>query len=448
MRHEAAAQSREFNALSPARQIDPVGQVGNQRDTHRNAAHETGHTLGLSHNYYDSSKGWISVMDYPHPLEELRPDGSIDLSHAYPQRIGDWDKVTIDYGYRQFAPGTNEAAPLTKILDDAWAKDLRYFTNQDIDIHPRADQWTNGANQADELNHLMKVRRSALNRIGEQTIRTGAPMTTIEEPLVPIFMYHRYAVESSASALGGQDYVYAMRGDGRTPTRWESAANQRKALDALVATLKPSELVVPVKVLGLIPPRPPGFGMHRELFARTTGEAFDPIAPGTIASDVTIGFMLQFDRTSRIVAQHAVNPSLPGLEEVIDRLTSATFGASTATSYEAEVRRAEERVLVGRLAWLSAGSNNGQVRAVAAQKLQRLAARLKADAGKTEADVAQRALLVADIKRYLEHPSEVPSMIVAPPAPPGAPIGDGGQEWLSRPPFPHEPLLTPSPLSS
>ena len=34
-------------------------------------------------------------------------------------------------------------------------------------------------------------------------------MATIEEPLVPIFMYHRYAVESAASMVGGQDYIYA-----------------------------------------------------------------------------------------------------------------------------------------------------------------------------------------------------------------------------------------------
>ena len=397
------------------------------------SAHEVGHTLGLGHNYYDSNKGRISVMDYPHPLEMLKDDGTIDLSQAYTARIGDWDKVAINYGYREFAKGAAEEAPLTKILDDAWAEDLRYFTNQDTDIHPRADQWSNGVNQADELNRLVKIRRSALNRIGEQTIRAGAPMTTIEEPLVPIYMYHRYAVESASSMIGGQDFVYAMRGDGRTPMKWESAENQRKALDALASTLKPSELIVPTKILALIPPRPPGFGFHRELFPRTTGEGFDPIAPGSIASDVTIGFVLQLDRAARMVAQHAVNPSLPGLEEVIDRLTKATFDAVTTTPYEAEVRRAEERVLVNRVAWLATGSGNGQVRAVATLKLLRLATRLRAEAGKSEADLAQHTLLAADIKRFLEHPAEVANMIVTAGAPPGAPIGDVGEDWLGAP---------------
>ncbi|MEP6621340.1 MAG: zinc-dependent metalloprotease [bacterium] len=396
------------------------------------AAHEVGHTLGLGHNYYDSDKGWISVMDYPHPLEKLKDDGTLDLTNAYQARIGDWDKVAINYGYREFPKGTTELAPLTKILDDAWTQDLRYFTNQDIDIHPRTDQWSNGANQADELNRLMKVRRSALNRLGEQSIRNGAQMSTIEEPLVPIYMYHRYAVESASSMLGGQDFIYAIRGDGRTPMKWESAENQRKALDALAATLKPSELVVPRKLLGLIPPRAPGNGLHRELFPRTTGEGFDPVAPSAIASDVTIGFALQLERASRIVAQHAVEPSLPGLEEVIDKLTKATFDAATATPYEAEVRRAAERSLVNRVVWLAVGSSSSQVRAVASYKLQKLTTRMKEPA-KTEADAAHRALLVADIKRYLEHPSELATIVTAAPAPPGAPIGDVGEDWLAVP---------------
>ena len=73
------------------------------------AAHEVGHTLGLGHEYYNSAKGRISVMDYPHPLEKLNADGTIDLSDAYAVGIGEWDKVAIAYGYQDFPAGTDEA---------------------------------------------------------------------------------------------------------------------------------------------------------------------------------------------------------------------------------------------------------------------------------------------------------------------------------------------------
>jgi hypothetical protein len=400
------------------------------------AAHEVGHTLGLEHTYYDSRQGRISVMDYPHPLEKLREDGTIDLSDAYTAQIGEWDKVAIRYGYSQFAPDAEEPAALTKILDEAWDRDLRFMTNQDTGIHPKVDQWSNGVNQADELDRIMKIRRAALNRMGQRTIRNGAPLATIEEALAPIFMYHRYSVESAASSIAGVDYIYALRGDGRAPVKWETAANQRKALESLAATLQPSQLTVPRNVLESIPPRPPEFPLHRELFPRTTGRAFDPLSPGTIAADVTIGFVLQLDRCARMVAQHAVDPSLPGLEEIIGRLTKATFDATTATPYEAEIRRAEERVLVDRMMWLATGSSNGQVRAIASWKLTKLAARLKAESTKSEADQEQSALLAADIQRFLDRPADQSKPVVAPDAPPGAPIGgDAGMDWLARPPY-------------
>jgi hypothetical protein len=138
------------------------------------------------------------------------------------------------------------------------------------------------------------------------------------------------------------------------------------------------------------------------------------------------------------VAQHAVDPTLPGLEEVIDRLTKATFDAAAANPYEAEVRRSEERVLVDRVMWLATGASNGQVRAIASLKLQKLAARLKAATAATqgsEAETAQNTLLAADIKRFLERPAEPIRSIYAADAPPGAPIGgDTGMDWLAPPP--------------
>jgi hypothetical protein len=217
--------------------------------------------------------------------------------------------------------------------------------------------------------------------------------------------------------------------------KWEPAANQRKALEALAATLKPAELAVPRQVLDAIPPRPPGFGRHRELFPRTTGDGFDPLSPATVAADVTIGFVLQLDRAARMVAQHAEEPALPGLEEVIDRLTKATFDAAVGSPYEAEIRRAEERVLVDRVMWLATGAPNGQVRAIAAWKLGKLAARLKAEGGVGEAEQAQHALLAADIKRFLERPADPAVVMPAPGAPPGAPIGgDSGMDWLAPAP--------------
>ena len=75
------------------------------------------------------------------------------------------------------------------------------------------------------------------------------------------------------------------------------------------------------------------------------------------------------------------------------------------------------------------------MRAVASLKLQKLATRLRAEVGRSESDQAQHTLMAADIKRFLERPAEVAKMIPVSGAPPGAPIGDMGQDWLARPTY-------------
>jgi hypothetical protein len=393
------------------------------------SAHEVGHTIGLGHNYYNSSKGRISVLDYPHALVTLKQDGTMDLSQAYDVGIGAWDKVSVQFGYSHFAPGTNEAAALKKILDDAWTQDLRYMTNQDLDGHPNVDQWNNGTDVAGELNRMLTVRRAGLERFGETAIQAGRPMALIEDVFVPLYLHHRYAVDSAVSVIGGQDYIYAMRGDGRTPTRWMPADQQRRALDALMGTLKVNELTLSSGLLGKIPPRPPGFGRTRELFPRTTGSIFDPISPAVVATDMVVSGLLTNDRAARMVAQHAVNPALPGLEDVLARVVATVFDATPATPYEAEINRAMERVLLEQVMSLAQTAPMTQVRALASQTLRRLQQRNTAPVPAV-AEQAHRQLIVDDIKRFFDQGMDLLRPAAIPAAPPGAPIGDTGMDYL------------------
>lgn len=396
------------------------------------AAHEVGHTLGLSHNYYDSERGRISVLDYPHPLVTLGPNGELDYSDVYDVDIGEWDKTAITWGYQDFPDGTDEGGALQELLDEAWADDVRFLTNQDIAVHPRADQWSNGTDAADELARMMEVRRAALDRFGERAIVRGAPMATIEEALVPLYMYHRYQVDAAASMLGGLDYVYALRGDGNTPFRRVSGERQRAAIGSLLETLDPAQLAIPEGVLEALPPRPPGFGRSRELFPRYTGPAFDAITPAVVAADHSVSQMLEPRRAARLLQQHVIDPSLPGLDEVLSSLAPVGAPSANDSPYHAEIRRAVARVIVDRIMALAGGASMPQVRAVATLHLTEMRAHAHEAAG-VEADPAQKAfltLLASDVGRFLQRPAEAYGSPSTPGAPPGAPIGEPAMNWL------------------
>jgi len=391
------------------------------------SAHEVGHTLGIAHQYYNSKAGWISVMDYPHPYAELRADGTIDLSQAYANRIGEWDKIAIRWGYQDFPddmPAAEQRAALDRVIAEAETKDLRFMTNQDTDLTPQADQWALGADMNVELERMMAVRRAALRRFGENAIQRGTPLAMLEETLVPLYLHHRYQVEAAASAIGGQRYNYAMRGyTNGDPVKWVSAAEQKAALEAILATLRLSELALPKPLLDRIPPRPSGFGRTRELFPRFTGGAFDPITPAMVAAQHAISQVLSPSRAARLVAQHAVDESLPSLTSVIGRIVEATFAVQPADHYEAEIARAVQRVVADQIMSLAANAPMSQVRAEALVFLDTLAARGSAT---DDAWRAHRALLAADIKRFRDRPLEPIRPIPLPEPPPGAPIGDPG----------------------
>ena len=151
-----------------------------------------------------------SVMDYPHPMVQLNSRGEMDFSKAYDNKIGEWDKLAVTWGYQDFPAGTANASALNKILTDGIAKGLLFISDRDArapgGAHPKAHLWDNGTDATIELQQVMKVRAKALEQFGINNIRPGMPMAMLEDVLVPVYLYHRYQVESVVKLIGGVDY--------------------------------------------------------------------------------------------------------------------------------------------------------------------------------------------------------------------------------------------------
>jgi hypothetical protein len=339
------------------------------------SVHEVGHTLGLGHNYCSHVNDRASVMDYPGPLVKLK-NGRLDLSEAYDTGVGEWDKVSVAYGYQDFPEGVEEDAALDGILRDAFTSGLFFAPSQDAgpsSPHPHAASWVNGVDAVDELHSVMKVREVALRTFTERRIKTGELMASLEEALVPIYLFHRYQVEATASLLGGLYYNYNLRGDVQAGPQIVPGDQQRRALEALLEAITPTQLALDEKLLSLIPPRPQGYPQTRDLFPGHTGHPFDPLGAAETAANITLSMLMHPERAARLVEYHARVPDTPGLAEVLDEIIDATWKERHRNPYHAEVQRTVDHVSLYHLMALAVNmETTPAVRAVASLKLSEL----------------------------------------------------------------------------
>ncbi len=395
------------------------------------AAHETGHTLGLMHNFAASSYAQgASVMDYPHPYITLDADGKPDLSHAYAENIGAWDKVAIDYGYREFAPHSDEHAALDGILADAEKSGIPYITDEDArpfgSAHPHAHLWDNGPDAAAELDRILTVRAAALMQFGEGAVRAGTPMAQLEETLVPLYLLHRYQTEAAIKVIGGLNYEYNLRGDGQAAPTVVAPEEQNKALDAVLKTLRPETLTLPESLLHILPPHPPGWPRTQESLPSHTGLTFDPIAAAEASADLTLQVLLDPARASRLIEYHMRLPASPSLRGVLEAVSKTTAerpeGGHSMTS---EVERAVE--FRGLEAMMSLAVNpvaSSQARAIARSHIEDvLKAMTTAKPLEDTAEAIHRNAMIERMQEFERDPAKfVPEKPVD--APPGMPIGD------------------------
>jgi len=222
--------------------------------------------------------------------------------------------------------------------------------------------------------------------------------------------------------VGGMDYTFALRGDGQTPTQIVAVAEQRRALAAVLATLKPDVLALPEPLLKMIPPRPPDYERGREHFKIHTSPAFDALAPAEAAAQHTLQFLFNPERAARLVEFHARNAENPGLEEVLDAVLAATWKTSHEEGYKGQIADAVDMVVLYDLMALCANDHaSDEVRAIARLELDELKRWVHAPLP-TIKDQAHIAFASWQIEQFEKDPKQI--SVTAPAEPPdGPPIG-------------------------
>ncbi|MDB4380758.1 zinc-dependent metalloprotease [Mariniblastus sp.] len=393
------------------------------------SAHEVGHTIGFVHNFAASTYGdRASVMDYPAPRVNISDQGQLDLSDAYAVGIGEWDKVSVKFAYSQYADAEREKMGLKKILDDAAKAKMIFISDSDARpagaAHPMANLWDNGTDPLEQLEHVMQVRRIALDQFDARNLPAGTTTADIAQYLTPIYLHHRYQLQAAGKLIGGYDYSYGYAGGGVGNQISDNLpiaqANQAAAISQLLKTLQPSELLIKKVVRQSISPRPYSTIRDPEIFPGQTGRVFDSMAAAKVAANLTLNELLQHERLARLARQAEMPQDLTPVR-LINLVVDETFDA-TKRQANFQLSQVVMEAVVDHLLVLADNSNAGvNVRLAAFSGLKYVLT--KQPATGNQLDFKFFELQNWRINRFLERPYSVLPDSKQLKVPPGSPIG-------------------------
>ncbi|AGC78230.1 uncharacterized protein DUF5117 [Nonlabens dokdonensis] len=393
-------------------------------------AHEVGHTLGFAHNFAASTENRTSVMDYPHPKYDII-DGEISLKDAYAEGIGSWDDLTVQYSYGLPNKNQTEAEYLASILKKATAAQHKFISDSDAraagGANASAHLWDNGENPAEELKHILNVRQIAMNQFSIHNIKSGEPLSVLEDVFVPVYFAHRYQVEATVKLIGGVAYEYETKDGTNAEFKNVATVNQKEALRAILKTIDPANLKIPKNVLDLFPPRAYGYGRTRESFKSKTGVTFDALTAAATSVDMTFDLLFHPHRMNRIATQNALHKqnnadsdsAAMTLDVILSQISDQVFmDRNTNDSYGTAIIQSNQELFLNHLMNLIASSRTiVQVKAAARYQLDEI-----------ENDLSKRKAfdkeLLSQIQHFNAHP-ELFKVKPLPSIPDGSPIGCG-----------------------
>jgi hypothetical protein len=379
--------------------------------------HEMGHVLGLEHNFVASTFGRGSVMDYFAPRVRIRGDGTADLSDAYMQGVGSYDRFAIEWGYSQGNPGSRpeqEHARLDAIVKGAIAKGIVWGNYDD----PRWNSYDDGPDPVTWLKEVLPVRDALLAHYGPQMLSPGEPNSMLASRLPLVYLFHRYALGAAINVVGSAKVPPSLAGDGQPAVSIWPAQSQKEALQLALQALRPAELNVSPALWNALAPVE-NRDSDPERFASSAGYLFSPQDGARAVAEVVVGGLLDPKRMQRLAVISRQDAQAPSPGSVVSALVAATFSNHAGTPAEQDLAGVVQSQVAERLMILAANSEaTPEVRAVALAGLHEVQNALKANTARNP----MREQLDHEISLFLQNPEQNTPKLKLSGAPAGPPV--------------------------
>lgn len=377
--------------------------------------HEMGHVLGLEHNFVASTYDRGSVMDYFAPRVKIRPDGSADLSDAYMQGTGTYDRFAIEWGYSQGKTADSaeqEKARLDAIVKDSLAKGIVWGNYED----PRWNAYDDGTDPVNWLKQVVPVRDGLLAHYGPRMLRPGEPNSMVASRFPLVYLFHRYGLAAALNVVGSAKIPPSLAGDGQMPIGIWPAESQKEAIRLLLAALNPAELDVPSALWKSLAPvenrdRDP------EQFKSSAGYLFSPEDGARAVAEVVVGGLLDAQRMERLAVISRIDKNAPTPAAVISQMINVGFGEPAKTPAQQDLAEVVQSQIAEQLMILAAdGEATPEVQALALAGVREVQAAEKKGAGAAAERIDHEIML------FLQDPKQNTPKLKGSGAPPGPPV--------------------------
>jgi hypothetical protein len=262
--------------------------------------------------------------------------------------------------------------------------------------------------------------------LGINNIKLGVALSQLEEKLVPLYLFHRFQVESVVKLIAGVNYEYETRGD--EPVQGAQVVDkqvQQDAVNAILATLTAKNLVIPESVLSLIPPKAYGESKSRESVVGRTGLTLDAMALPEVAVQHSLSLLLNPQRLNRLAQQQARNNQFYSLDALLKQLYSHVYNVSSPDTMKGKITQRIQFLTAKTFADLVANNNvSPEVQAQLRYYLVKLSDDFNQNTMLSNTSTGESAFkqyLAVQVKHFLAN-GEWPNNFKVLPIPPGSPI--------------------------